>query len=515
MPEPRAATADVVVVGAGTAGAVVAARLVEAGRSVVLLEAGPDYGPLDTGRWPVDLLDAASLTTSHDWGYGGTGAGGQPLRFDRARVVGGCSSHNGCTQNAGWAGDWDALAAVAGTAWSASAMQPFLRTAADRMRLREYGPDEIQPFHAAFLDSCAQAGIPRRDDFLDLDGGVAAGVAPVNAAGTVRVNSAFAYLDPVRHEPLLTIVGDALVRRVTFSALRATGVEYLVDDRLHRVAADLVVLSGGAYGTPEVLLRSGVGPADDLRALGVDVLADRPGVGGNLHDHPTVQLEFAGTTALAAALTEFGRTRWVPEEQSIAKLRSPFADGPFDLHVYPWVEPDDRIESGWRVIVPVSQLQPRSRGAVTLRSPDPGVRAAVDPRFFSDEQAADLGSIEHGVAWVADELCSGPIAEFLGEPVGTDVRALRGTALRSWMRESHTHYWHPAGTSRMGRADARDSVTGGGSDVLGVEGLHVADASIFATVPRGTPALPVVAVAERIAALLADDPRAQVRLDHS
>ncbi len=257
-----AGRADAIVVGGGTAGAVVAARLVESGRSVILIEAGPDYGSLDDGGWPEDLLDAASLPTSHDWGYTGQGAAGQPLLFDRARVIGGCSSHNGCTQSSGWAGDWDAIARDAGAGWSAAAMRPFFDTASRMMRLREYAHDEIQPFHGAFLEACTSAGLTRADDFLDFEGGVGAGVAPVNTVGTVRINSAAAYLDSVRRSPLLTIVADALVDRVLFQGSRAIGVDYLRGQERHAAHADLVVLSAGAYGTPEILLRSGVGVVD-------------------------------------------------------------------------------------------------------------------------------------------------------------------------------------------------------------------------------------------------------------
>jgi choline dehydrogenase len=491
---------EVIVVGGGTAGCVVAARLVDAGHSVLLVEAGPDYGPFDADRWPEDLLDAASLPFSHDWGYQGKGAGGQSLTFERARVIGGCSTHNGCTQTVGWAGDYDRMAADGCDGWSAAALQPLFEAATRKMQLRHYRDDEVQPFHRVFLESSRTAGVPTIHDLDRLTGELGAGCAPVNTLGNVRVNTAFAYLDAVRDSELLTIVSDAQVDRVVMSGGRATGIEYLVHGRRVHAAASTVVLSAGAYGTPEILLRSGIGPADELRALGIDVSIALEGVGRNLHDHPTVQLDFAATRALADDLAAFAATAWLPEEQTIAKLRSPFADGPFDLHVYPWIEPDPSLATGWRVVIPVSQLRPRSRGTVRLSSADPDARSIVDPRFFSDQDGADLGSVEFGVRWVIDELLAGSIGRYLGEPLGRDIRGLGTDELRAWMRSSHTHYWHPAGTSRMGREGDHAAVVDGEGRVFGSDGLVVADASVFPDIPRATPALPTVVAAERIAA---------------
>lgn len=495
------AVSDAIVVGAGTAGAVIAARLVEAGHRVLVVEAGPDYGALNEGGWPQELLDFASLPTSHDWGYSGEGASGQHLDFGRARVVGGCSSHNGCTQSIGWAGDWDLLAQTAGDAWNANSVRAIAAQVAEKMRFRSYDEAEIQPFHAAFLKACAASGIGRADDFVDLDGGESSGIAPVNAVANTRFNAAFAYLDQFRDSGSLQIEADTHIDHVLVDAVgRATGVAVRDSNGTRELHADLVVLCAGAYGTPEILLRSGIGPADELRQLGIEVRHELPGVGQNLHDHPTAQLEFAGSRLLREALDDFGAT--VPEEQSLAKLASPYADGPYDLHIYPWVEPSDAQPHGWKVVLPVAQLRPRSRGRVTLRPGDVDGIGAIDPAFFSDPAGADLDSVVFGVRWVIDRLLPGAFGDMLGDMLGEDPRGYDDSQLRDWVLRTHTHYWHPAGSCRIGTNDDPMAVVDGTGAVRGLSGLHIADASIFPDVPRSTPAMPTVIAAEIVARAL-------------
>ncbi|WP_033289901.1 GMC family oxidoreductase [Amycolatopsis jejuensis] len=481
----------IVVAGGGTAGCVVAARLAEAGRDVLLIEAGPDYGPM--AKWPADLLDATSLPTSHDWGYFGHGAAGQPLGYDRARVLGGCSAHNGCTQTVGWAGDYDAWDSPG---WDSASLRPLFAAAAQQMGLRSWKPEEIQPFQQAFLDGCAATGVPVRNDLDDLDGAVGAGCAPVNIHDGVRANTAFRYLEPVRAK--LQILPDAVVDRVVIDHGRARAVEVITAGGRVTVAADEIVLCAGAYGSPEILLRSGIGPADHLRSIGVPAAADLPGVGENLHDHPAAQLEFAATADLAHDLAEFARHRALPEEQALAKLRSPHCTGPYDLHVYPWIEPDPTLDTGWRCVLPVSQLRPVSRGRVRLRSADPAVRAEVDPGFFSDPDGADLSSVAYGVTWVLEELLPSGFGKLLGREL-TDAASSHD--LPDWIRRTHRHYWHPAGSCRMGPADD-GAVVDHEARVHGVAGVRVADASVFPTIPRATPALPTVVVGERVAQLM-------------
>ena len=188
--------ADIAVLGGGTAGAVVAGRLIEAtSLSVVVVEAGPDYGPFASGRWPRELLDSSTLPETHDWGYRGPGAfAGRDLPLDRARVIGGCSSHNGCSQTVGHAADYRSW----GLSWTDASITELMRRGAARLRVRRDSDDELTPFQAAAMEAMILSGVPRTDDLDDLFGGAGCGPSPVNNPDGVRWNSAFAYLDPVR-----------------------------------------------------------------------------------------------------------------------------------------------------------------------------------------------------------------------------------------------------------------------------------------------------------------------------
>ena len=501
---PRAA--EVVVVGGGTSGCVVAGRLAAAGVSVLLIEAGPDYGP-HGGWWPEDLLAAASLPTSHDWGFQGAGAGGQALDHDRARVIGGCSAHNGCTQSVGWAGDYDAWAPAGPSGWTADELGGTFAKAAEAMSVRAYLDEEVQPFHRAFLAGCSPLGMAVDHDFLDLRAGEGAGCPPVNIVDGVRINSAFAYLDPVRGLPHLRILAEAHVSRLLIRNGRATGVELLHQGELHTVSAVEVVLAAGAYGSPAILQRSGVGDVDVLSELGVEPVHRLLGVGRNLHDHPAVQLEFAGSARLTDELQGFARSHWVPEEQSVAKLRSPESDGPYDLHIYPWVAPPEGEARQWRCVIPVGLLTPRSRGQLRITSAAPLDPPIIDPGYFSDLEGADLRAIRFGVRWANDLVQSAQLRPLLGAMTSGLEASATDNEVDRWTRDAHAHYWHPAGTCRMGEPTNPAAVVDRSGRVHGLDALRVADASIFPAIPRATPALPTVVVGERVAHFMIEERR--------
>ena len=495
-----AASADVVVVGAGTAGAVLASYAARAGASVVALEAGPDPGPWQSPAWPADLTDADRVGTSHDWGYSGPAADGRVLPFPRARVMGGCSSHNGCTQSIGWRGDWDAWGASS-RGWASAELDRHRAHARESLRIQQPSAADLQPFQRAFLDAAVAAGLPHRDDLLDPDGGSGVAISPVNAPGSVRWNSAFAYLDPVRDRPNLTVRANALADRIELTgrtgraAAAATAVIAVIDGRRTRIRAGQVILCAGVYGSAEILLRSGIGPAPDLRRLGIPVASGLPGVGANLHDHPTAIRSFAAAPALARELDHLRR---VPDEQVVAKLstgQDP-AGAPYDLHVFPWTERDPSVATGWRVVVPVALLRPASRGALKLRSADPAVRANADHAFLADP--TDTERLAAGLAGLDPILAKLPLGEELGEPPSRPAAA--------WLRRNHEHYWHPAGTCAMG--DGPYAVVDEAGTVHGLANVRIADASVFPDVPRATTAFPTVLVAEHMAGIAFGPPPA-------
>lgn len=451
---------DVIVVGGGTAGCVLAARLSEEPtRTVCLVEAGPDYGAHADGRWPAEMVDAHTIPMTHLW------ESDPPDRSaSRARIIGGCSAHNACLVVWGSRDDYDEW----GEGWTFAEFERYLLRAEAGMCTRVSHGDDLSPFHRAFLDAGPSVGLPRLSDVNDLD--ATAGIAPaaVNTVGAVRWNTAFAYLDEARARPNLTIVADALVDRVEIADGRAIGI---ITDQ-GRMSGGAVVLTAGAYGSAAVLLRSGIGPSAQLEGLGIDVV-ESLAVGQGLVDHPGVSLEWAVAPAHVPEGPVFATS-------VIARARSSSCpDDTWDLHLVPWLEAGDE---GWRATAIVYLLKPGSQGSLTLRSSDPRVPPVVDHGFLSDPR--DLDRIVSGVQQFRT----------LAEAAGTGAELRPGDEpLDAYVAREVRGIFHPTGTCAIGRVVDR---RGG---VLGIEGLAVADASIMPTIPRANTNLSTVAIAERIA----------------
>ena len=478
-------TFDAIVCGGGTAGPAVVARLVAAGHRVLLLEAGPDYGPFEGEAWPAELVDAATIPTSHDWGYvSGEELPNRSLAYERARVIGGCSAHNGCTVGWGHRADYDGWRLPG---WSAEELLPLFRDVSRRMRVRRFLPEEIAPFHRAFIDAGVELGLPERDLLETLDPAPSVCVEPSNSPEGIRWNAAFAYLDAVRGEASLDVRGDTLVDRVLMSHGRAVGIRAIGPGGPFEAGADVVVLSAGTYGSPAILLRSGIGPAEDLRSLGITPVMDMPGVGTNLHDHPAFEVFLRPSREHDLRSSSFAASgRPTPDEQSFCSAASSFGAGLVDLHVFAEVSMDRRLG------IFVACVAPRSRGRLTLRNADPEAVPRLDHAYLSDPEGRDLAVLVEG-AELAHRFASSPSMAPL---LDGDPDPAPGADLPGAIRRGVIHYWHPVGTCAMG------SVTDERGRVLDVEGLVVADASLMPRTPRATTNIPTLVVAERVAGFL-------------
>ena len=469
---------DVVVVGGGTAGCVVAARLSEdPGRHICLIEAGPDYGARASGAWPEDILDPRTLTFTHDWGRGG-----EDSRSLGARVIGGSSAHNACMAVIGTPDDYDEW----GPGWSHEQFAPSLGRAREMLRVLPANTDAPAPLHVGFLEAAGELGFPLLDDPDDPSRPVGRATLPVNIVDGARWNTAFAYLDAARDRPNLSVLGDTLVDRLAMDGLRATGVLTAAGDRID---ADTVVLTAGAYFTPAILLRSGIGPEEELARHEIPVVVELP-VGTHLLDHHGTGIRWE-PTALLVEMTDdhVRRTGRLFEPHAFVKAASRACEpGSFDLHLLSWInaaEPPGTYDAS----VAVFHVKPRSWGRVRLASRDPAELPEVQRGFLRDP--SDLETVVEGLE-LARSLAERPaLCKLLGS------EAAPGTEpLESYVRRTVRNYFHPAGTCGIGRVV--DAV----GRVLGVDGLVVADASVMPTIPRANTNLTTVAIAERIAAIV-------------
>lgn len=512
-------TWDYVIVGGGGAGCVLAGRLsATAGLRVLLLEAGGEYR-----RLPLAVpLAGMRFITAVSWKYF---TAQQPHLADRrlswplGRLLGGSSSNNAMMYCRGHRADFDHWSALGNPGWSFREVLPYFRRAEDQERgpseyhgvggpIRVSDPRHRAAFSQAFVTACEEIGIPRNDDFngAEQEG---TGFFQVTQRRGARVSTAEAYLAPARRRRTLTVVTGALATRLIVEHGRVVGVEYRTSSGTARARAEReVVLAAGAVNSPKLLMLSGIGPADHLRALSIPVVVDLPGVGQNLQDHLRVPVIYE------AGQPSPGRVgRWVPAAvdyvlrrrgvmvsnccEAGAFVRSSETSDTPDLQ---FVTHFQSSLSRGSVDLQFCVLRPSSRGRVSLRSADPVDPPAIDPGYLStvDDVRRSLAGIR-----LARRIAQAPaLRRFpLGHEVMPGGELTSDAELERHARATADTSYHPVGTCRMGRDGL--AVVDAELRVRGVAGLRVVDASIMPTIVAGNTLAPTVMIAERAADLLA------------
>ena len=523
---PESQHFDYIIVGAGSAGCVLANRLTASGRNrVLLLEAG---GP-DRNIWIHIPLGYGKLFSNPkvNWLYTTEPEpelNNRRVIQPRGKVLGGSSSINGLLYIRGQHEDFDHWRQLGNAGWSFKDVLPYFRRAEDQER----GADELHgvgghlkvsnvcephPLCEAFIEAVQQSGFPRNDDFNG-PSQEGAGYFQLTARNGRRWSTAVGYLKEARQRPNLTVVPNALATRVLFSGKRAIGVNYRQGDAVHTAHADgEVILSGGAFNSPQLLQLSGIGPADLLRGLGIDVIADMPGVGADLQDHFQVRTQYRCTEPItmnevinswrhryAAGL------RYITTRKGLLTIGAGYA-GAF-LRTRPELAtPDVQIhflifsaDAAGATLHPfpgfmtsVCQLRPESRGFVHVKSADPGVPPAIHARYLSAR--ADCDCVVDGLKLMRGIMNRPAMRKFIAEERIPGEQCTSDADLLAFARDTGTTVYHPTSTCRMGSDP--NAVVDERLRVRGFERLRVIDASIMPTVVSGNTNAATVMIGEK------------------
>ena len=513
---------DYIVVGGGSSGAAVAARLSEnPDVTVALLEAGPDDRKYDEvlslKRWP-ELLESGL-----DWDYliEEQENGNSFMRHARAKVLGGCSSHNSCIAFHTPAEDLEIWEKLGANNWNPENVLPLIKKLETNSREGDqYGHDgpveimdvpQVDPVGTAVLDACEEAGLPRKKFNTGETVKHGAEFFQINShKDNTRSSSAVSYLHPNEKRENLDILTDMWVTRILFAdddTNTATGVEYLADsfNRKATISANKeVIISAGAINSPQLLMLSGIGPREHLEEFNIDVRVDAPGVGSNLQDHPEAVIQFETKVPMVRDSTqwwEIGIFTQIDDDTDLPDLMMHYGCTPFDMHT---------ARQGYPQADEVFALTPnvchaRSRGTVRLRSNDYRDKPKVDPRYFTDEEGYDMRIAVEGIKLarkIADQPALKDIVARELSP-GADVQSDEDIA--DYISKTHNTVYHPVGTVRMGSEDDEMSPLDPELRVKGTKNLRVADASVMPQIVAVNPNITCYVIGERAAQLIAGE----------
>ncbi|MGZ4666782.1 MAG: GMC family oxidoreductase [Frankiaceae bacterium] len=515
---------DYIVVGAGSAGCVLANRLSATGLSVLFVEAGGSDRSMNV---QIPAAFSKLFKTKRDWAYETDPEpylGGRALYVPRAKMLGGCSSMNAMIYIRGNRADFDGWAAAGATGWGYDDVLPYFKKAERNARGADAfhgsdGPSYVSeqrspnPLTERFIAAGTELGLPRNPDFNGA-GQEGVGLYQVTQRSGRRNSTADAYLRSVLRRPNLTVRTNALVRRVVVVKGRAIGVEYDRGDEtiIARARAE-VLLCAGAVNTPQLLMLSGIGPGDHLRELGIDAVVGNPNVGSHLQDHPLALLSWnstaQGTLADAekpASLARYLFTRRglltsnIGEGGGFLRSRDDLDAPDLQLYFAPGYFQDHGFDvyDGPAVSLAPSLVAPRSRGTVRLRSADPSAAPRITGNFLADRE--DVEALLTGIELVRHFTRTNALRDIVGDPMMPGPHVNTPGSTEHWLRQRAELPYHPSCTARMGGPE--DSVVNPALEVYGVEGLRVVDASVMPTITRGNTNAPTVMIAEKAADLI-------------